>query len=74
MIDFVFISNNFLLHSEDEFIIAKRRNYIKRIRKYRAEGRPIFYMDETYCNANYTPTKMWHDFSIKSMIDVRIKN
>ena len=53
-------------------MVAKRHHYLRKIQKYRAEGRPIFYMDETYVNANYTPLRMWHDFSLKSMWEVSI--
>ena len=84
-----------LIFAEEKYIVVRRRSYLEKIRQYRAEGRPIFYMDESYCkfanfnffsdfffsiffskidtfigNANYTPGKMWHDFSISSMIEV----
>ena len=56
--------------SEDKFIVAKRKKYLELIRQYRAEGREIYYMDETYANANYVESKMWSDFSISNMWEV----
>ena len=35
--------------SEDKFIVSKRGRYLHQLQQYRNEGRPIFFMDETYC-------------------------
>ena len=35
--------------SEDSFVVGKRGHYLRQLAIYRAEGRPIYYMDETYC-------------------------
>ena len=40
---------------EDDFIVNWRKNYIKKIRQLRAEGYLIFYLDESYMNANDIP-------------------
>lgn len=36
--------------TEREDLIASRRNYLSDVRKYRAEGRSIYYLDEAYVN------------------------
>ncbi|DBA00866.1 TPA: hypothetical protein N0F65_008509 [Lagenidium giganteum] len=46
---------------EDVAIAAQRVEYIKSVRAYRAEGRPIFYQDETWVNKNMTPSSVWLD-------------
>ncbi|DAZ95226.1 TPA: hypothetical protein N0F65_003461 [Lagenidium giganteum] len=46
---------------EDVAIAAQRVEYIKRVRAYRAEGRPIFYQDETWVNKKMTPSSVWLD-------------
>jgi transposase len=40
-------------------------NTIK-IKKIRQEGRPIFYLDETWLNAGHTKQKIWYDETIKN--------
>ncbi|XP_050507899.1 uncharacterized protein LOC126885381 [Diabrotica virgifera virgifera] len=49
-----------------EEIICWRRHYLRSIRKFRAEGRPIYYQDETWVNAGHTLTKIWSDKNILS--------
>lgn len=49
-----------------EEIICWRRKYLRSIRKFRAEGRPIYYQDETWVNAGHTLTKIWSDKNISS--------
>ena len=41
--------------------------YLRDIRKFRNEGRPIFFLDETWCNAGSTTTtpKAWSDTTVK---------
>ncbi|TMW55725.1 hypothetical protein Poli38472_010607 [Pythium oligandrum] len=46
---------------ENVSIAAQRVAYIKKVQEYRAEGRPIFYQDETWVNKNMTPANMWLD-------------
>lgn len=41
--------NNALIDRDD--IVLWRMNYLRKIKKYRTENRPIFYMDETWVNA-----------------------
>lgn len=50
-------------------IILWRRKYLRDIRKYRAEGRCIYYLDETWLNAGHTVAKVWQDETIKSVRD-----
>ena len=40
---------NFTKISEDSFVVGKRGRYLRQLAIYRAEGRQIYYMDETYC-------------------------
>lgn len=49
---------------EREDIILWRRRYLTNIRKYRAEGRKIYYLDETWVNSGHTKTKIWKDTTI----------
>ncbi|XP_074032825.1 uncharacterized protein [Leptinotarsa decemlineata] len=49
-----------------EEIICWRRKYLRSIRKFRAEGRPIYYQDGTWVNAGHTLTKIWTDKNISS--------
>lgn len=53
--------NNRKLLMERDDIRAKRIEYIRAIRKYRSEGRPIFYTDETYIHASHTKRSTWSD-------------
>ncbi|DAZ95323.1 TPA: hypothetical protein N0F65_002430 [Lagenidium giganteum] len=46
---------------ESVSIAAQRASYIRRVRLYRAEGRQIFYQDETWVNKNMTPKSVWLD-------------
>ncbi|VVC35222.1 Hypothetical protein CINCED_3A006178, partial [Cinara cedri] len=43
-----------------------RRRYIRDIRKYREEGRPIYYLDETWVNAGDVVIKVWCDKTVQS--------
>lgn len=53
------------LIDKDE-IIMWRRNYLRQIKSLRAEGRKIYFMDETWVNAGHTVSKVWKDTSVKS--------
>ena len=50
--------HDFFNFTEDQYIIAKRRKYLRLIRQYRREGRPIYWMDETYCESKSTVWKL----------------
>ncbi|KAE9525310.1 hypothetical protein AGLY_014378 [Aphis glycines] len=56
--------NKALLERED--IITWRRNYLEKIRYYRAENRPIYYLDETWINVGETQSRTWVDTTMKS--------
>ncbi|XP_044764539.1 uncharacterized protein LOC123321101 [Coccinella septempunctata] len=54
-----------------EEIIVWRRDYLRKIRKYREQGRTIYYLDETWINAGHTKNTIWVDESIKSCRQAR---
>lgn len=41
-------------------IVNWRIQYLKQIKKYRSEGTPVIYIDETYINAHHVTGKCWH--------------
>ncbi|KAJ8913791.1 hypothetical protein NQ315_002697 [Exocentrus adspersus] len=43
-----------------------RQNYLRQIRTYRDEGRPIYYLDETWLNEGHTKQTIWQDTTIRS--------
>lgn len=47
-------------------IIAMRHAFLRKIRKFRNEGRKIVYVDETWVNVGHTVSKAWRDTSIKT--------
>ena len=47
---------------EQAHIIAQRHNFLRKIRSYRQEKRPIVYLDETWLNAHHTLEKSWIDY------------
>ncbi|XP_025203795.1 uncharacterized protein LOC112600705 [Melanaphis sacchari] len=49
--------------SEGEDLVIWRRNYLRSIKKLREEGRPLYYLGETWCN-EYSQ-KLWIDNTIK---------
>lgn len=51
---------------ERDDIILWRRKYLSEIKKFREEGKKIFYLDETWCNAGHTTKKAWTPSYIKS--------
>jgi len=55
---------SYLIERED--IVKWRRNYLTTIKKYREEGKMIYYLDETWCNAGHTTKKAWTPQYIKS--------
>ncbi|XP_008178574.1 uncharacterized protein LOC103307901 [Acyrthosiphon pisum] len=65
--DFVYTKrgrNSALLDSNE--LILWRRRYLRNIKKYREEGRPIYYLDETWVNAGDVNTKVWVDKTVQS--------
>ncbi|KAL4126607.1 hypothetical protein QTP88_010819 [Uroleucon formosanum] len=65
--DFVYTKRerNSALLDSNELILWCRR-YLRSIKKYREEGRPIYYLDETWVNAGDVNTKVWVDKTIQS--------
>lgn len=57
-------TNNRKILMERSDIVAQRINFLRRIKKYREEGRPIVYTDETYVNAGHTVPKSWQSDEI----------
>lgn len=51
---------------DNEEIICWRRQYLRDIRKYRQEGRQIYYLDETWLNEGHSVKKIWQDKSIQT--------
>lgn len=47
-------------------LIVWRRKYLRSIRQFRREKRPIFYTDETFLNAGHTVNFAWQPSYIKS--------
>lgn len=47
--------NTYLMERHD--IIEWRRNYLRKIRQFRQENKKIYYLDETWCNAEHTKKK-----------------
>lgn len=56
---------NSALIGNDE-IRTWRRRYIRDIRKYGEEGRPIYYIDETWLNAGVVTIQVWRDTTVES--------
>ncbi|KAE9523849.1 hypothetical protein AGLY_015737 [Aphis glycines] len=55
--------------TEREDLIVWRRNYLYNIRKYRQEGRQIYYLDETWLNAGDCVDRVWKDNTVLSKHD-----
>ena len=45
--------------------VSLRRAYLKRYFKWKKEGRPMVYMDESWINQKCTPKKVWSDGSLE---------
>lgn len=58
-LNFTFISRqgNSILTERDDLII-RRRNYLRDVRKFRDEGRPVYYLDETWVSAGDVGSKL----------------
>lgn len=66
--DFVYTkrSRNSALIEKDEIILWRRRYLEENIKKYRGEGRHLYYLDETWVNAGDCTSKIWVDNTITS--------
>ncbi|PSN30176.1 hypothetical protein C0J52_24176 [Blattella germanica] len=60
------------LQKKEEIVLWWRR-YLQQIMKYRMEGKPIYYLDETWVNAGHTKQNVWQDTSISSAKDAFLK-
>ncbi|KAL4083710.1 hypothetical protein QTP88_029026 [Uroleucon formosanum] len=58
---------------EKDEIVIWRNKYLEQLRKYRSEGRAIYYLDETWLNAGDVPNKIWVDRTIQSSRDAFLK-
>lgn len=63
--------NSALLERED--LITWRRDYLAKIRHYRSQNRPIYYLDETWVNAGETHSITWKDTTVTSSRDAFLK-
>lgn len=63
--------NSALLERND--IVSWRRRYLESIKHYRQQGRPIYYLDETWVNAGETTKKTWIDKTVNSPRDAFLK-
>jgi len=54
-------------------IVSWRRRYLDKIKHYRQQCRPIYYLDETWVNAGETTKKSWVDQTVSSSRDAFIK-
>ncbi|KAL4112125.1 hypothetical protein QTP88_015973 [Uroleucon formosanum] len=69
-LDFVFTKRKRCsVLTEREDLLVWRQNYLYDVRKFREEGRAIYYLDETWVNAGDCVDKLWVDKSIKSKHD-----
>ncbi|KAE9529194.1 hypothetical protein AGLY_011990 [Aphis glycines] len=59
--------------TEREDLVLWRRQYISQIRRYRQEGRTIYYLDETWVNTGDCSSRVWVDTAVKSHKDAFLK-
>ncbi|XP_050058746.1 uncharacterized protein LOC126554247 [Aphis gossypii] len=59
--------------TEREDLVLWRRQYISQIRRYRQEGRTIYYLDETWVNVGDCSSRVWVDKTVKSHKDAFLK-
>jgi len=57
--------NNRKLLIEHEDIREKRITFLRQIKRFREQGRPIIYLDETYIHSNHHASLSWSDNSTK---------
>ena len=68
-----FIAGHSINHAmmiENPYIIQWRKKFIVTLRGYRADGRPIYYLDESYYHQCSTRKKVWTDTTVTSATDV----
>jgi hypothetical protein len=53
--------NNRQILVERHNIRAKRLQYMRQIKEYREEDRPIIHLDETYIHSSHTTPNAWSD-------------
>ena len=53
------VRNNKRQLYERQAVIASRADYLRQVRAYRAAGRPIVYLDETWCNQHHSLKRAW---------------
>lgn len=63
--------NSVLLERED--LITWRRNYLDKIRHYRTQNRPIYFLDETWINAGETHSRTCVATTVKSSRDAFLR-
>ncbi|XP_025200475.1 uncharacterized protein LOC112598292 [Melanaphis sacchari] len=69
-LDFVFTKRKRCsVLTERNDLINWRRNYLYDIRKYRSEGKSIYYLDETWLNVGDCVDRVWVDTTIQSKQD-----
>jgi len=59
--------------TEREDLVTWRRSYISDIRRYREEGRTIYFLDETWVNAGDCSSRVWVDQTIQSHRDAFLR-
>lgn len=59
--------NNRQILIEQNKIRAQRIAYLRAIRQYRQENRPIIYMDETYIHSSHTTPYAWSDDTLQGL-------
>lgn len=61
-------SRNSALTEKTEIVLWRRR-FLEQLRKYRDEGRHLYYLGETWVNAGECTSKIWVDTTIESSRD-----
>ncbi|KAL4710668.1 hypothetical protein ACJJTC_003304 [Scirpophaga incertulas] len=59
--------NNRKILIEKSNIRLLRIEFLKTLSKYREEGRPIVYTDESYVDSSHSGSKAWSDGSVKGL-------
>lgn len=52
----------------------RKRRYLEKIKYYRAQNRPIYYLDETSVNAGETHCRTWVDRTVNSPRNAFLRN
>lgn len=50
-------------------IILWRHSYLRKIKQFRKQNRPIVFLDETWVNVGHTASKVWQDTTINTPMD-----